>query len=223
MPLVALIAFGSFLELLLLQPPLKDAWWRTSLTWAIGSGQLAQPLAKEWFHSVSLPWPLHDCHRKRGSRLPGEDDFMRLADMEDFVQQAEREAMQGDDDDDDEGVDAGTGENSMRQRLCRNGLCDYEASKGSACLADAHIACNLGPAKARAWKQSVHVGPDEDGSEDDGPGLFDGTEDAEDESDAELAAVLDNAAGLVGRKRQRTNPATVAGGFEWHLQGSRVL
>lgn len=53
---------------------------------------------------------------------------------------------------------------------------------------------------------------DDEGSEGEGPGLFDGAEDAEDESDAELAAVLDNAAALVGRKRQRMHPAALAGG-----------
>ena len=55
---------------------------------------------------------------------------------------------------------------------------------------------------------------DGEGSEGDEPGLFDGAEDAEDESDAELAAVLDNAATLVGRKRQRTTPAALTGGHQ---------
>lgn len=45
--------------------------------------------------------------RKRGGRLPGEDDFMRLADMEAFVQQAERDAMREDEDDEDEDGDSG--------------------------------------------------------------------------------------------------------------------
>lgn len=57
------------------------------------------------------------------------------------------------------------------------------------------------------------ISPDEEGSDEEGPGLFDGAEDAEDESDAKLAAVLDNAASLVGLKRQRTGaiPAAMAG------------
>ena len=63
---------------------------------------------------------------------------------------------------------------------------------------------------------------DDEGSEGDEPGLYDGAEDAEDESDAELAAVLDNAATLVGRKRQRTNSATLTGGHRPWLAAPKL-
>ena len=63
------------------------------------------------------------------------------------------------------------------------------------------------------WHQllNIHLAHQAE-SDDDGAGLFD-VANAEDDLDAELAAVLDNAASLVGRKRQRTSskPAIPAG------------
>lgn len=68
------------------------------------------------------------------------------------------------------------------------------------------------PVSCHELKRRVRCAEGDESDEDEGPDLFDAAE-PEDGSDAELAAVLDNAAALVGRKRQRTgtNPAAALG------------
>jgi hypothetical protein len=112
----------------------KDARAVYNSMGALGSQPPAKATAVVCFlHMFRL---LFDRRRKRGGRLPGEDAFMRLADMEDFVRQAEREAMRGDDDDDEDPEDDdGEGGETGEAPTAACGLCWQPCTKGvSSCL-----------------------------------------------------------------------------------------